>query len=101
MKNKTSITIGIPVYNEELSIGLLLRDIIKQSAENFRLEKIIVLSDGSNDKTCDVVRSVNTNKIKLIEFPTRLGKSERINNIIDMCKSNILILCDGDIRIKD
>lgn len=96
-----TITIGIPALNEEQNIGFLLRDLVSQKITNFRLSRIIVVSDGSIDETVSKVRSFRDKRIQVIDGKVRLGKSARQNEIISKVKSDVLVLLDADILITD
>ena len=51
MRKKLTVTIGIPAYNEEANVRNLLVSLLAQKETNFKLQEIIVVSDGSTDKT--------------------------------------------------
>ena len=56
------ISVVIPTYNEEKDIGLCLSSLKEQSYKNL---EVIVVDDGSTDKTREIVKKFK--KIKLIE----------------------------------
>ena len=60
-----SISIIVPVYNRELYIGRCLRSLLDQSLERSKYE-IIVIDDGSTDKTSTVLNAFKE-EIKLIK----------------------------------
>ena len=95
------ITIGIPAYNEEKNIGNLLNDIQNQKLERNILEKILIVSDNSTDKTDEIVSSFmrRYDNIQLIIRENREGKGSALNLIFDITNSDILILLDADIRL--
>lgn len=101
MKKKPTITIGIPAYNEEVSIGNLIKSLLAQKENSFELKKIIVSSDGSTDETAKIVREFKSNKILLLDNKKRRGQSYGQNQIIKLCDSDILILLNADIVLKD
>lgn len=98
MKHSLSVTIGIPVYNEGKNIGNLLSTLLKQRELGFRIEQIIVVSDGSTDDTADIVRSwaKKDGRIRLIYDAHRQGKPTRLNYLFQHTKSDILVCVDGD-----
>lgn len=102
-KTKTSLTIAIPAYNEQRNIGYLLADLCRQDYRSLRLENIFVISDASTDRTNEIVQKLahESSKIKLIAGKTRRGKDRRQNQIMLASKSDILVILDSDIRIKD
>ena len=79
IKEKVSVTIGIPAYNEEANIGHLLKSLIKQKEEDFKIDKIIVSSDGSTDRTIEIVKSFKDSRIKLLDNKKRRGQASRQN----------------------
>ena len=84
----------IPVYNEERSIKKLLENLkyLSKSIE------IIIVNDGSNDDTRNILR--NTNRIKVIENQSNLGKGKAIKIGLDIAKADNVILFDGDLEIS-
>lgn len=98
---KTTISIGIPAYNEEANIGYLLRDLLAQKTGKIKLKEIIVNSDGSTDRTAAEVRKVKSKKIILMDNKKRKGRSLRQNQIMEKTGSGILVLIDADTLIID
>jgi glycosyltransferase involved in cell wall biosynthesis len=98
---KKSVTIGIPAYNEEENITFLLGDIQSQSRNNWILDQIIVYSDGSTDKTVELIKKQNIGKINIIQSKYRKGVSYGQNLIMRKTKSDILFLLNADITIKN
>ncbi len=101
MKKVTNITIAIPAFNEENNIGFLLKDLVGQKITNAKLEKILVVSDGSTDKTVTVAKSINKSLIKVIDNKKNQGVAKIQNQILKTTKSEILVLLNADIRISD
>lgn len=52
---KYSLSIAIPAYNEEENIKLVVTDALKKLPKYFRDWEIIVVDDGSTDKTGEIV----------------------------------------------
>ena len=101
MNKKTTISIGIPAYNEEKTIHKLLKALLAQSLSGFTLQEIIVFSDGSTDKTVKKAKSVSDKKVRIIDQSAREGKSACMQKIINIFKGDILILIDADVTILD
>lgn len=102
MKNNyISVTIGIPAYNEEANIGFLLDSLLRQTADNFGIEKIVVVSDASQDRTDEIVKNFKSKKVKLLRNETRQGQAFSQNRILDQSRSDALVLLNADIGIYD
>ena len=57
MNSNVSISIVVPIYNEEESLPFLvnqLLDVLKPMEETFEL---VLVNDGSSDKSAEVIRS--------------------------------------------
>lgn len=96
-KNKITVSIGIPAYNEESNIGLLIKNILSQKQTTFKLDKIYVVSDLSTDNTDKIVNSFPNKSIKLIRNKQRKGKALSQNVILEISKSDVLIIFDADV----
>ena len=102
MKSKNfSVSIGIPAYNEEKMIKLLLAALLSQKEEGFVLNQIIVMCDGCTDNTARVAREIRDSRIRVIDDGKRCGKSARVSKIFQVFKADILFLIDADVIIKD
>lgn len=98
-RNNLTVTVAVSAYNEEKNIRNLLTSVLEQDTDTFILEKILVISDGSTDKTVERVRRLNNKHIKLVAFKERLGKSSRLNYIYEQSDSDIIIQLDSDVVI--
>ncbi len=92
------ISIGIMAFNEEKNIGRLLKAILSQKINQINVSEIVVISDGSTDKTDEIVKKFSKkNKIvKLIIGNKRGGKALALNNFIKAASSKILVLESAD-----
>ncbi len=93
------ITIGIPSYNEELSIANLLRTLQMQAMDEHEISEIIV-SDDSTDNTPNIVNDFAKNSktsITLIHHNKRRGAASAWNEIFSNAKGEIVVLYDADI----
>ncbi|MDO8551722.1 MAG: glycosyltransferase [bacterium] len=98
---KHKITIGIPAYNEEANITFLIEDIERQKQESIGIEKILIYSDGSTDETVTRIKEIKDPRVELISSNVRKGIALGLNIINDLSTSEILIVLNADIRIKD
>lgn len=99
---KLSVSIGIPAYNEEANIWHLLDSLLRQKlGQNIKLQEIIVISDGSTDKTVELVRSIKDRRIKIFEHNKRSGLYKTQNEIVNYAQGEILTLVNADIIPQD
>lgn len=57
------ISVIIPMYNAEKYIEKCLHSVLKQTYDDY---EVVVVNDGSNDHSVDIIKSLNSNKIRLI-----------------------------------
>lgn len=96
------VSIGICAYNEEKNIEYLLKSVLGQKLINVCIREIIVISDGSLDRTGEIVKNFRyDDRIKLIELKERCGKYEAINEFLKIAQSPVLILASADIILSE
>ncbi len=86
-------TIIIPAYNEEKYIARLLESLMHQSFRNF---EVILVDDGSKDKTLEVAKSFK-NKLRLRIFSqNHLGPGAARNLAAKHARGDFLVFLDAD-----
>jgi glycosyltransferase involved in cell wall biosynthesis len=80
----------IPAYNEEQTLGAVI-NVTKQVAE---IDQVIVISDGSTDKTAQVARAYGAT---VIELEQNLGKGGAMKVGIDSADAEIFVFLDADL----
>lgn len=58
------ISVIIPLYNKEPIIERSLQSVLSQDYDDF---EVVVVNDGSTDRSADIVRNINDPRIRLIE----------------------------------
>lgn len=96
-----SVTIGIPAYNEGRYIRRMLQSVLAQKEIGFKIQKIIVISDGSTDDTVTQAGSIGSKKIQIIANRKNQGRSFRANQLIKLCRTDILVFLDADLELVD
>jgi polyisoprenyl-phosphate glycosyltransferase len=84
------ITAVIPAFNEEKTIGGVLSVLIDVP----EIEEIIVVSDGSTDRTKEVAESFNVTVVSLAE---NRGKGGAIKAGLDKNRAEIVLFLDADL----
>ncbi|QIB26156.1 glycosyltransferase family 2 protein [Caloranaerobacter azorensis] len=85
-----TITTIIPAYNEEKTIGNVL-SVVK---EIDLIDRIIVVSDGSEDMTAQIARSFG---VDVIELKDNVGKGGAIKSGVDRTNGEIILFLDADL----
>ncbi len=91
--SQTSVTVVVPVYNGELLIGRCLESVFRQS---YRGDiEVIVVDDGSTDRTVDVVERFKDGRISVISQKNQ-GPAAARNASIERAKGQYLAFLDAD-----
>ena len=92
--NDPWLSIVIPAYNEEETISKTLNDLksvldgIKKSYE------IIVVDDGSNDNSAEVVKNIKN--INFVQHPYNKGYGAALKTGIKNAQSDLILIIDAD-----
>lgn len=89
--NTLSITVLIVAYNAEKYIAQSIDSVLAQSYRDFEL---LVLDDGSNDNTREIIRSYEDERIHLVECPHNY--IETLNRGINLSKGKYIARMDAD-----
>ena len=89
------ITIIVPAHNEEASIAAKIENLLASDYPRERMD-ILIGSDGSSDRTEEIVRGYVGDGVGLISFPQQHGKSAIQNGLVSLASGAILVFTDAD-----
>lgn len=94
-----SISLIIPVHNEDSRIS---RKLVNTRALDYPPERIQVLfvSDGSTDRTVEIIRANADAAFTLVELPRRGGKAAALNAGLERATNDILVFSDASIELE-
>lgn len=90
-----SLSVIVAAYNEETCIARKVHNIRGHDYPEERLE-IIVVSDGSTDRTAEIVRTLTSDRVHLLEQPAREGKNAALNRGAREATGQILVFTDAN-----
>ncbi|OPY91673.1 MAG: Poly-beta-1,6-N-acetyl-D-glucosamine synthase [Syntrophus sp. PtaU1.Bin208] len=90
-----TVSILIAAYNEAKCIGKTIENKLALDYAGDKIE-IIVISDGSDDGTDDVVRRYADRGVRLIRQEPRAGKTAALNLAIPRAKGEIIVFSDAN-----
>lgn len=94
------ISIIIPLFNEEESLPELCSWIEKVMNKNNYSYEILLIDDGSKDKSWTVIENISSKNpdIKGIKFRRNYGKSAALNIGFQKALGNVVITMDADLQ---
>jgi glycosyltransferase involved in cell wall biosynthesis len=94
------LSIIVPVFNEEESLPELCEWIAKVMHQNYYSYEVILVDDGSNDRSWEVIESIHelNNHIKGIRFQRNYGKSAALNEGFRCSQGDVVITLDADLQ---
>jgi len=90
-----AVTILIAAYNEEENIEATIRNKLELEYPKDKLE-IIVISDGSTDRTDQIMREYEGDQVRLIRQEPRAGKTSALNLAVPQAKGEIIAFSDAN-----
>lgn len=94
-----SVSMIIPVHNEAHRIERKLTNTAALRYPADRLE-VLFISDGSTDKTVDLIRAGATPAVTVMELRSRGGKAAALNAGLAQARHDILVFSDASIELE-
>jgi glycosyltransferase involved in cell wall biosynthesis len=87
------VSVLLPSYNSELYIGKAIQSILDQTYANFEL---LLLDDGSTDRTKSIIESFKDSRIKLFFENQNKGIVYQLNKGIEHARGEFIARMDAD-----
>lgn len=99
-KNKSTISIVIPIFNEEENLSILIHRLTKVLVEITKNYEIIFVNDGSKDNSLQFLRSLaqEDKRIRIIDLSRNFGHQIAFAAGIQYARGNVIIMMDGDLQ---
>ncbi|WP_443938449.1 glycosyltransferase family 2 protein [Pedobacter sp. MW01-1-1] len=94
------ISVVVPLYNEDESLPELTEWIAKVMEQNKFSYEIVLVDDGSTDKSWEVIETLRLQNqaIKGIKFRRNYGKSAALNVGFEATQGDVIITMDADLQ---
>ncbi|PJE79447.1 putative glycosyltransferase [invertebrate metagenome] len=98
--NRVTLSCILPVFNEEAGIAAFLKALNQQLMTIGLCYEIIVVDDGSRDKTVDRVEafSAGEHSVHLVTLSRNFGKEAALTAGLDASSGDAVILMDADFQ---
>jgi len=100
LKDLPTITIIVPVYNEEDSVLPLYRKIREACKALEKPYEIVFVDDGSRDRTFEVLHQIHNHdgRVKVVRFRKNYGQTAAMAAGFDHAQGEVIISMDGDLQ---
>ena len=98
MKPRPDLSIVIPAFNEEARLGPTLRDYVAYCRRTGRRVELIVVDDGSLDRTSVVVNTLESEfpEVRLIRLAENHGKGHAVRSGVVNAQGKLVLFADAD-----
>jgi len=89
-----SVSVLVPAYNEEATIGTVLRKLLELAI----VKEVIVVDDCSSDGTGQVVNSFTDQRVRYFRQAANGGKTAAIHRALQEVTGEVVIIQDADLE---
>ena len=98
--NSINLSIVIPLFNEEESIGILHEKLVKVLEKTDKSFEVIFVDVGSTDNSADIINTIHQQdgRVKVIKFNTNMGKAKALARGFEIAIGEIIFTMDADLQ---
>jgi dolichol-phosphate mannosyltransferase len=96
-----TLSVVIPVYNEEANVQLLYQRLVAVVAGlNLTETELVFVNDGSTDNTIDAIKSLpkSTVNVRYLDLSRNFGHQIAVTAGLDQCKGDLVVIIDADLQ---
>jgi glycosyltransferase involved in cell wall biosynthesis len=97
-KYKEGISVVFPAYNEEANIGKIIDQTLKVLPELTDTWEIIVVDDGSADRTKEIVSRYKNPHVSLLPHAENKGYGAALRSGLTSAKNDLVFFSDSDLQ---
>lgn len=88
------LSVIIPVYNEEKTVAKIVEQVLAEKTP----KEVIIVDDGSTDKTREIIKKLKDARIKKLFHTKNSGKGAAIRTGIKNAAGEVLLIQDADLE---
>lgn len=94
------LSVVVPIYNEQENVERLYRSLLAALASEPWSFEIVLVDDGSEDSTLEILRKLAAmdHRLKVVEFRKNYGQTPAMAAGIDTAIGDIIVTMDGDLQ---
>ena len=92
-----SLSVLVPVYNEEKTVGPVVRKVLTLGE---LLKEVVIIDDGSTDGTAGVVEALakQTRLVRFVPLKRNQGKTAAIRHALAQATGEVIVIQDADLE---
>ncbi|MCZ6623215.1 MAG: glycosyltransferase family 2 protein [Deltaproteobacteria bacterium] len=100
LKDNPTLSVVVPVYNEEESIPPLYRKIREVCESLGKSYEIVFVDDGSRDRTFELLERIHrhNDRVKVIRFRKNYGQTAAMAAGFKFARGDVIVSMDGDLQ---
>ena len=96
LSHYTKLSVIVPAFNERNTIVEIVRRM--RAVELPMAREIIVIDDGSNDGTRDVLKQLDDSTLRVVYHPENRGKGAAIRTGLEYVTGDLVLIQDADLE---
>lgn len=93
-----SVSLLIPAYNEDAYIEAKIKNSLALDYPKSKLE-IVVASDGSTDRTNEIVERFASQGVRLVSMDQNIGKAAMLSRVVPILTGDIVVFSDASAEL--
>lgn len=95
-KHKIFLSVIVPVFNEERTVKSILSKVLNKLPPE---SEVVIVNDGSTDKTGPILKSFNKNKrVVVFDLKKNFGKGYAVRYGLKKAKGEVFLIQDADLE---
>ncbi len=99
MQQRPTLSVIVPLYNEEESVPVLVDEIRTALADHPTWELLLV-DDGSDDRTAAITAEISAadSRVRLLRMARNYGQTQAMQAGFDQARGDVVVSLDGDLQ---
>ena len=99
MSSARLVSVVIPLFNEEESVGHLA-DAVRGALDGLDAWELILVDDGSTDRTAEVAKgfAAEDDRIRVVRLARNYGQTPAMQAGFDHARGDVVVTMDGDLQ---
>lgn len=99
MAERLALSVVVPAYQEEGSIAPALERLLAVLEQDARPFEVVVVSDGSTDRTAELARGLGRTEVRVVEYHPNQGKGHALRTGFAEATNPLVAFVDGDMDL--